>query len=146
MPLCRTNTAGKPLVCVREAAGHDVTLLTHGTMVDEALAAAEQLEQKHLRVQVYKVNEISAALDAAWDAHRDALRGWCVVIEDNVQSGSLGEWAAGRRADRTSLLNTGDRFLPHGSVDEVRRLCGLDADAIAAYVWKNHRGKEQDIG
>ena len=142
----RTNTAGKPLVCVREAAGHDVTLLTHGTMVDEALAAAEQLEQKHLRVQVYKVNEISAALDAAWDAHRDALCGWCVVIEDNVQSGSLGEWAAGRRADRTSLLNTGDRFLPHGSVDEVRRLCGLDADAIAAYVWKNHRGKEQDIG
>ena len=142
----RTNTAGKPLVCVREAAGHDVTLLTHGTMVDEALAAAEQLEQKHLRVQVYKVNEISAALDAAWDAHRDALCGWCVVIEDNVQSGSLGEWVAGRRADRTSLLNTGDRFLPHGSVDEVRRLCGLDADAIAAYVWKNHRGKEQDIG
>ena len=142
----RGNTAGQALACVREAPGHTVTLLTHGVMADRALEAAALLEQKQVRTQVYKVNEISDALDAAFAAAQEALRGWCVVVEDNVESGSLGEWIAAHRAERTDLLNTGDRFLPHGSVDEICRLCGLDAESIAAYVMKNRKGKEENLG
>ena len=53
--------------------------------------------------------------------------------------GCSSEWPGG-------LLNTGDRFLPHGSVDEICRLCGLDAESIAAYVMKNRKGKEESLG
>ena len=130
----RKDTAQEVLACVREAPGHTVTLLTHGVMVNEALAAAELLEKKQIHAQVYKANQIGSGLEQAFAEKQNELSGWCVVIEDNVQSGGLGEWVAGRRASRTDLLNTGDRFLPHGGVDEVYRHCGIDAEGIVAFV------------
>ena len=142
----RKDTAQQVLACVREAPGHTVTLLTHGVMVNEALAAAELLEKKQIHVQVYKANQIGSGLEQAFAEKQDELSGWCVVIEDNVQSGGLGEWVAGRRASRTDLLNTGDRFLPHGGVDEVYRHCGLDAEGIVAFVVNQSKRKENSRG
>ena len=142
----RKDTAQEVLACVREAPGHTVTLLTHGVMVNEALAAAELLEKKQIHAQVYKANQIGSGLEQAFAEKKDELSGWCVVIEDNVQSGGLGEWVAGRRASRTDLLNTGDRFLPHGGVDEVYRHCGLDAEGIAAFVVNQSKRKENSRG
>lgn len=142
----RKDTVQEVLACVREAPGHTVTLLTHGVMVNEALAAAELLEKKQIRAQVYKANQIGSGLEQAFAEKQDELSGWCVVIEDNVQSGGLGEWVAGRRASRTDLLNTGDRFLPHGGVDEVYRHCGLDAEGIAAFVVNQSKRKENSRG
>ena len=142
----RKDTAQQVLACVREAPGHTVTLLTHGVMVNEALAAAELLEKKQIHAQVYKANQIGSGLEQAFAEKQDELSGWCVVIEDNVQSGGLGEWVAGRRASRTDLLNTGDRFLPHGGVDEVYRHCGLDAEGIAAFVVNQSKRKENSRG
>ena len=142
----RKDTAQQVLACVREAPGHTVTLLTHGVMVNEALAAAELLEKKQIHAQVYKANQIGSGLEQAFAEKQDELSGWCVVIEDNVQSGGLGEWVAGCRASRTDLLNTGDRFLPHGGVDEVYRHCGLDAEGIAAFVVNQSKRKENSRG
>lgn len=142
----RKDTAQEVLACVREAPGHTVTLLTHGVMVNEALAAAELLEKKQIHAQVYKANQIGSGLEQAFAEKQDELSDWCVVIEDNVQSGSLGEWVAGHRASRTDLLNTGDRFLPHGGVDEVYRHCGLDAEGIAAFVVNQSKRKENSRG
>ena len=142
----RKDTAQEVLACVHEAPGHTVTLLTHGVMVNEALAAAELLEKKQIHAQVYKANQIGSGLEQAFAEKQDELSGWCVVIEDNVQSGSLGEWVAGHRASRTDLLNTGDRFLPHGGVDEVYRHCGLDAEGIAAFVVNQSKRKENSRG
>ena len=142
----RKDTAQEVLACVHEAPGHTVTLLTHGVMVNEALAAAELLEKKQIHAQVYKANQIGSGLEQAFAEKQNELSGWCVVIEDNVQSGSLGEWVAGRRASRTDLLNTGDRFLPHGGVDEVYRHCGLDAEGIAAFVVNQSKRKENSRG
>ena len=142
----RKDTAQEVLACVREAPGHTVTLLTHGVMVNEALAAAELLEKKQIHAQVYKANQIGSGLEQAFAEKKDELSGWCVVIEDNVQSGGLGEWVAGHRASRTDLLNTGDRFLPHGGVDEVYRHCGLDAEGIAAFVVNQSKRKENSRG
>ena len=142
----RKDTAQEVLACVREAPGHTVTLLTHGVMVNEALAAAELLEKKQIHAQVYKANQIGSGLEQAFAEKQNELSGWCVVIEDNVQSGSLGEWVAGCRASRTDLLNTGDRFLPHGGVDEVYRHCGLDAEGIAAFVVNQSKRKENSRG
>ena len=142
----RKDTAQEVLACVREAPGHTVTLLTHGVMVNEALAAAELLEKKQIHAQVYKANQIGSGLEQAFAEKQDELSGWCVVIEDNVQSGGLGEWVAGRRASRTDLLNTGDRFLPHGGVDEVYRHCGLDAEGIAAFVVNQSKRKANSRG
>ena len=140
------DTAQEPIVRVHEAPGCTVTLLTHGVMVNEALAAAELLASRQIYAQVYKVNEISDRMERAFSEKQDELSGWCIVIEDNVKSGSLGEWVAAHRAERTDLLNTGDRFLPHGGVNELYRHCGIDAEGIAAFVMKNRKGKENGLG
>mgnify|MGYP002608967154 FL=1 len=140
------DTAQEPIVRVREAPGCTVTLLTHGVMVNQALAAAELLASRQIYAQVYKVNEISDRMERVFSEKQDELSGWCIVIEDNVKSGSLGEWVAAHRAERTDLLNTGDRFLPHGGVNELYRHCGIDAEGIAAFVMKNRKGKENGLG
>ena len=74
------------------------------------------------------------------------MSGRVVVVEDVVDSGSLGEWVAARRDGQTERLNTGDRFLPHGSVGELYHHCGLDAAGIAAFVMNNQQGKEDGLG
>ena len=142
----RTDASQGALVRVREAAGYDVTLITYGVLVNEAVEAAEVLAQKGVRAQVYKVNEISPALEETLKAQAAELSGWMVVIEDVVESGSLGEWIAARRDGKTVRRNTGDRFLPHGSVGELYRHCGLDAAGIAAFVLDNRQGKGDGLG
>lgn len=142
----RKDTAGETIACVREAAGHTVTLLTHGVLVNEAIAAADMLENKGVHAQVYKVNEIGNGLADAFREREQELSGWCVVVEDVVESGSLGEWVAAHQGGRVDRLNTGDRFLPHGGVNELYRHCGIDAEGIASFVIKNRKGKENDLG
>ena len=142
----RKDTAGETIACVREAAGHTVTLLTHGVLVNEAIAAADMLENKGVHAQVYKVNEIGNGLADAFRERKQELSGWCVVVEDVVESGSLGEWFAAHQGGRVDRLNTGDRFLPHGGVNELYRHCGIDAEGIASFVIKNRKGKENDLG
>ena len=142
----RTDASQGALVRVREAAGYEVTLVTYGVLVNEAVEAAEVLAQKGVRAQVYKVNEISPALEEALEAQAAELSGWMVVVEDVVDSGSLGEWIAARRDGKTVRRNTGDRFLPHGSVGELYRHCGLDAAGIAAFVLDNRQGKGDGLG
>ena len=142
----RKDTAGETIACVREAAGHTVTLLTHGVLVNEAIAAADMLENKGVHAQVYKVNEIGNGLADAFRERAQELSGWCVVVEDVVESGSLGEWVAAHQGGRVDRLNTGDRFLPHGGVNELYRHCGIDAEGIASFVIKNRKGKENDLG
>lgn len=142
----RKDTAGETIACVRETTGREVTLLTHGALVNEVIAAADILEKKGVHAQVYKVNEISDALTNAFREQQAVLSGWCVVVEDVVESGSLGEWVAAHRDGRVDCLNTGDRFLPHGGVSDVYRHCGIDAEGIASFVIKNRKGKENDLG
>ena len=140
----RGDTSSQPLACVRQTAGHEVTLVTHGIMINETLAAAEKLESRGVRTQVCKVNELSPALEQALAAQEDALSGLCVVVEDTVDNGGVGEWLASHRSGRTLCISTGNRFLPHGSVNDLYRHCGLDADGIAEFVME-HR-KETGLG
>ena len=142
----RRELSAQPLVCVHEQSGSEVTIVTHGIMVNQAIDAAEILMHEGIRAQVYKVNEIGSGLEQAYAEVKEKLGGWCVVAEDVVPNGSVGEWLAAHRSERTDLLNTGDRFLPHGGVNELYRHCGIDAEGIAAYIMKNRNGKENGVG
>ena len=60
------------------------------------------------------------------------------VAEDAFGAGCVGQRVAavmaqlGMAPRRLVLKNTGDRFIPQGSVAELRHLCGLDAEGVAA--------------
>lgn len=127
------NTAGEACVCVRE--GGDALIATYGVLVDQALCAAERLADKGVQAAVYKWNDLTAPMqDGLLQAAAQARA--VIVAEDVVQQGGMGEALAAALAQRglqtanLRLCNTGDRFLTHGSVDELYRECGLDADGL----------------
>ena len=130
--------------CGREAAavlqqGSDCTIVTYGVQINDALSAAEQLEEKGVSVRVVKLNRI-APLQAE-DVSR-ALSGTnkLLVLEECVASGCVGQRLAalllqsGIAPKHLILKNCGDRFIPQGSVTQLRHALGLDAEGIVRSV------------
>ena len=129
------DRSDEAIACLRP--GTDITLLTYGTLINEALSAADLLAQRGISAQVLKLSTI-APLDP--ETVRTALTGTkrLLVLEDCVETGCVGQRVAavmaqlGMAPRRLVLKNTGDRFIPQGSVAELRHLCGLDAAGVAA--------------
>lgn len=117
-------------------AGTDVTLAAYGTMINETLAAAELLEQKRVSAQVVKWNSI-APLDVDTVAACAKKTGRLIVAEECVDAGCVGRQVAaelairGETGIRLALVNLGNRFVQHGTVEELRQLCGIDGASIA---------------
>ena len=116
--------------------GADVTIAAYGTMVNEALAAARLLEEKGVSAQVVKWNSVSP-LDVDTAAACARKTGALVVAEECVDAGCVGRRVAAEFALRgicgvkLALVNLGDRFAQHGTVAELRALCGIDGASIA---------------
>ena len=116
--------------------GADVTIAAYGTMVNEALAAAKLLEEKGRSAQVVKLNSI-APLDVDTLAACAKKTGRLVVAEECVDAGCVGRRVAAEFAlrgvsrVRLALVDLGDRFVQHGTVTELRALCGIDGASIA---------------
>ncbi len=116
--------------------GADVTIAAYGTMVNEALAAAKLLEEKGRSTQVVKLNSI-APLDVDILAACAKKTGRLVVAEECVDAGCVGRRIAaefalrGVSGVRLALVDLGDRFVQHGTVTELRALCGIDGASIA---------------
>ena len=115
--------------------GTDVTVAAYGTMVNEALSAAELLEAKGKSAQVVKLNSI-VPLDVDTVAACARKTGRLVVAEECMDAGCVGRRLAGELAlrgmggIRLALVNLGERFVQHGTVDELRQLCGIDSASI----------------
>ena len=116
--------------------GTDVTLAAYGTMINETLAAAELLAERGVSAQVVKWNSI-APLDVDTVAACAQKTGRLVVAEECVDAGCVGRRVAAEFALRgisgvkLVLVNLGDRFVQHGTVVELRQLCGIDGASIA---------------
>jgi 1-deoxy-D-xylulose-5-phosphate synthase len=60
-----------------------------------------------------------------------------ITVEDHVTAGGFGsavlEFLADEGISGIEIRRLGipDRFIPHGTQDELRKLCGFDKDAIA---------------
>lgn len=115
--------------------GGDVTIAAYGTMINEALAAARLLEGNGISAQVLKLNSISP-LDMDAVAACAKRTGALVVAEECMDAGCVGRRIAaeltlrGVGGVRMALVNLGDRFVQHGTVAELRSLCGIDGASI----------------
>ncbi|MDR0838391.1 MAG: 1-deoxy-D-xylulose-5-phosphate synthase [Oscillospiraceae bacterium] len=113
--------------------GVDITLVSYGIMINVALEAAERLATRGISVEVIKLG-VLAPLDVATVANSVAKTGKLAILEDSAQSGSVGERLAAATAAPALLLNTGETPLPGGSVAELRKLCGIDADSVTGAI------------
>ena len=114
--------------------GKDVTIVTCGHLVWEALLAAEALEAEGISAEVLNVATIKP-LDVKTLCESIAKTGCAVVAEEHNMAGGLGEavartLAAGKPAP-VELVNGADRFGQSGTPAELLKAYGLDAAHIA---------------
>ena len=131
-----TFTAGGTDAVKKLREGGDVTLVTYGIMTNVAIQAANMLSQKGIFADIIKLGVLSP-VDTQQIAVSVAKTGALVVIEDSAQAGSVGERLLAQLAIQGSvpytatLLSTGDTFLPGGDVQELRSMCGINAESVA---------------
>lgn len=117
-----------------------VAILSIGAIGLEAAKAAEALAGEGMAVAHYDLR-FAKPLDEEL-LLRIAARGYrrVVTVEDGVIAGGVGSAVLEFLADRNLLggavqevvrLGLPDRFVEHGTVGELRRACGIDAESIA---------------
>ena len=114
---------------------HRVALLAFGSMLQPALAAAEELDATVVNMRFVKPLDIELVLRMARE--HDAL----VTIEENVVAGGAGSAVAEALAAddvATAILHLGlpDHFIDHGDPAFLLSHVGLDAKGITAAVRK----------
>ena len=114
--------------------GADVTIAVYGTMVNEAMEAAELLAQEGISAEIIKLGRV-LPLDAGPVLESARRTGRLVVAEEVCSSGCIGGRIlaeAGPDAGfRARLLNLGEGIVGQGGTEKLRQLCGIDAAAIA---------------
>lgn len=120
---------------VRLRAGKDITLVGFGTMIKVILDAAELLAQKGIEAEVVKLNRVTPVdLDCLSASLQKTGR--LLIAEDNVDMNCVGRRVvsglvnSGNIPNEVALQNLGSGFITHGSVSQLRQLCGLDARSL----------------
>lgn len=118
-------------------AGTDLTIVTYGTLVNEALEAAEELSKRGVDAELIKLghirpNSLELCLASA------AKTGKLLIVEEVCEQGSVGQGLSsaiacrGVGTDAVRLLNLGDGIAVQGSVRELYHRYHLDAEGIVS--------------
>lgn len=121
--------------------GSDLTVVSYGIMINQAVRACEILESSGISCELIKINRV-------FPLEPDKIISSCkktkklIVLEDVANEGCIGQKLAAKLSilhidmDYLRMFNAGDGFLPHGSVEQIYKLCGIDAESIADTVQK----------
>ena len=128
-----------PAVLLRE--GTDLTLVGCGTLVNELLDCADRLAADGIRAEVVKLNTITP-LPLELVDRSVKKTGRLLVAEESAEMGGIGQriaaglLAVGVPVQGLALASTGRGFVTHGTIPQLRRLCGLDGESLY------HRARE----
>jgi 1-deoxy-D-xylulose-5-phosphate synthase len=122
--------------------GRKVALLAFGSAVSEALQAGDRLDASVVNMRFIKPLDENMVFDMA--RQHDVL----VTIEDNAIAGGAGSAVnecLARLDIQITVLNLGlpDRFLEHGSREQLLTEAGIDAPGIVASIETLLRGKRR---
>ena len=140
-----------PAVLLRE--GTDLTLAGCGTLVNELLDCADRLAADGIRAEVVKLNTITP-LPLELVARSVKKTGRLLVAEESAEMGGIGQriaaglLAAGIPVQGLALASTGRGFVTHGTIPQLRRLCGLDGESLYHRAWEvcGHGKSEEASG
>jgi len=116
--------------------GKDIAILAFGSMVHPALAAGTALNATVINMRFVKPLDEHQIIQAA-EHH-----GFIVTVEENAIMGGAGsainEFLYANHLQHIPVLNLGlpDRFLEHGTPNELLAECGLNAAGIEAAIRK----------
>jgi len=112
--------------------GKDVVIVAVGPWIYDALELAEELKDK-IDVAVIDARFVKP-LDTKTLQEFTGIKRW-ISLEDNSVLGGLGsaiaEWLVGEGSSiKLTRVGVPDKFAPHGSVADVRKIIGCDKEAI----------------
>lgn len=114
--------------------GKDITIVAYGTMINEALLAADSLVEHGICAEVIKLGELDG--DCYPEVMQSVSRTGCLLVSEEIcAAGSIGQVLASAAAGRglplrAAYLNLGDGLIPHGSRELLMRDFNIDAAAI----------------
>ena len=116
--------------------GRDVTIVCYGTMINNVLDAARQLEARGISPEIVKLSRIDtldfSVIGASLEKTKRLLVAEEVCAAGCVGTRLLAECARqGLTLDGALLLNLGGGIVPHGTVEELKALYALDGNGIA---------------
>ena len=128
---------GLEKTCVCHRKGADVTLITYGRLLDNAMEAAEILAQQGIEATVLRL------LSVTHQNIREILADMSekpnvIVIEEVCRGSGIREALAWELYKynpmcRVDGIDLGGDFVTHGSQQKLYEKCGLDSQSIAAY-------------
>lgn len=115
--------------------GTDVTIITYGMTVNDALEAADILDSRGVSAAVVKLGML-APLSVDEIVPYAAKTGKVIIVEETAESSCIGHAVMSKLMEKgvfvkAQLMNTGNDFITHGSVGLLREKCGIDAISIA---------------
>src|SRR4029453_18295248 len=130
--------------------GSDVVIAAIGQTVVPALKAAQDLAALGMDAAVVNARFVKP-LDKDLLRRLLASISNLITVEDHSVAGGFGSAILEFLADegsshvRVKRLGVPDRFIPHGTQDELRKICGFDKDAITqATLQMLRRGKKRN--
>ena len=123
--------------------GNEIALLSIGPVGNDAAWAAEQMVAEGVSV-LHADLRFAKPLDEKL-LHRIGREfSQVVTVEDGVIEGGVGETVLAffnthGYSCRVTSLGIQDRFIPHGTVDQLKAMCGYDRQGILQTLRKVHR-------
>ena len=114
--------------------GDDITLVSYGILINDALEAAELLAAEGVQAEVVKLNVITP-LDPELVLESVKKTKVLLTIEDSAAHGSVGERLAAAVAEagltaKVLCRTSGDKFVTHGALSCLKQELGLDSAGI----------------
>lgn len=128
------TAAEKPFPITDLSERPQITVVSYGALAEEAFGAVERIRANGGGADFFCLTQLKP-LDPSEILNSVRKSGALLVAEDVSGYGCVGtELASFLEAESVPasirLCNLGDRLLPHGSISDLRRLAGLDADAL----------------
>ncbi len=124
-------------VC-RHRQGTDVTIVTYGTLLQNAMEAADILAQQGIEAAVLRLLAV-APLPVDQVFEQLSRNPYVVILEETCRGSGIRESLAWelthRRPDiRVDSLDLGENYVTHGAMDALYKHYGLDGVSVARYI------------
>lgn len=115
--------------------GSDITLVTFGSLTGSILLVADRLAQDGVSAEVVKLNQIvplptEIVLTSLKKTGRLLLAQECVSMGGPGEVVMAAAAAEGIVLKGAALCSCGEDFVPHGTIPQLRSLCGLDVESL----------------
>lgn len=128
--------------------GGDIAVLSIGPIGNEVIKAIAQVEPEGISVAHYDMIYLKPIDEAILEEVGRRFKR-VITVENGVVKGGLGSAVAEYMADHdhpahVRRIGVPDQFVEHGSIPELYRLCGMDADSIAQALREEYKKMDKN--